>query len=530
MPADTALSESAASPRLRDSASRSLASRPLIWLAAAAFSVVGALFGWWVAERLDQARTATLIDQSTQRVLERLDDIIGEALDVFDSLAARGHAHCSEAQIQDMRTLLFEARYLRDIGGVRGYSLYCSTALGSLEEPYHSTAPPLRLDGGIGLRTDRTVLASAKLRSMVVERGDFNALVDSRQVIDLVTGLDQAHIEVAVASDSPRQWLPFSLLTRPDNGVFRSRPESRAQCSEQTGICARIRLGLSKPAATGATHAVIAGLGGALGGSLFMIAVSLWRQRNTPERALRQALKEGWIRPAYQPIVTLPGRKLAAFEALARWKNERGQTVPADQFIPLAESQGLIREVSAVMIRSIGEELGDWLAAQPQLRLTLNISPDELSDPSLVGQIERHLLARGIQPGQIVLEITERTMLAGEASRASIERLAAMGLTLFADDFGVGYCGLAYLNELDIHGIKICQQLTAAVATDSPKAVLVPRVTEMARELGLEVVIEGVETQEQRDALAALEPVLVQGWLFAREVDAEQLKRLYEDR
>jgi sensor c-di-GMP phosphodiesterase-like protein len=138
----------------------------------------------------------------------------------------------------------------------------------------------------------------------------------------------------------------------------------------------------------------------------------------------------------------------------------------------------------------------------------------------MVEQIERHLIGRGVRPGQIILEITERTMLETEAAQDIIERMNRIGLRIYADDFGVGYCGLAYLNELDIQGIKISQQLTAAVATDSPKASLVPRVAEMARDLGLEVVIEGVETEAQRDALRSLEPVYGQGWLFARELDS----------
>ena len=498
--------------------------RGLVWSVTIVLVAAGALFGWWAAERLDQARTARLIELSTERVLGRLDDIVTEARDVFDALEAAGHPHCSNAQLLEMRTLLFEARYLRDIGGVLEFSLYCSTALGVLDEPYRSTAPPLRLPDGTGLRTDRTVLASTRLRSMVVERGDFNALVDSRQVMDLVTGLERAHIEVSTDAEDKARWLPFSLLTLPDDGRFRARPVSVPRCSDATALCVRIRLGEGRPDGFQATHAVIAGLGGALGGSLFLVGASLYRQRRTPERSLRQALKSGSIRPAYQPIVKLPGRQLVAIEALARWRDDRGREIPADRFIALAEASGLIRDVSAQMIRSIGEELGEWLAARPDLRLTLNVSPEELEDSGLIDQLQQQLFDRGVRPAQIILEITERTMLSGDAARASIERLAGMGLTLFADDFGVGYCGLAYLNEHAIHGIKISQELTAAVGTDSPKASLVPRVVELARELGLEVVIEGVETGAQRQALAPLEPLMVQGWLFARDMDADRLR------
>jgi sensor c-di-GMP phosphodiesterase-like protein len=487
----------------------------------------GGSVGWWLADRLEIAQIENRVDQSTHRVLDRLDDIIREARLAFDSIAGSGHPHCSEQQLLDMRTELFEARYLRDIGGVRGFSLHCSTALGILDAPYHSSPPPIRLPDGTGLRTDRSVLASQRLRTVVVEYGDFNALVDSRQVSDLAEGLDDAHIELAVAQSSTRDWHPFSLLTNPDRFEDSKRLQRRARCSDSSGLCVRIRLGGTHRPPFDATHAVIGGLGAALGGSFFLVGAGFRRMRNTPDRALARAIRDHRIKPFYQPIVHLPGGSLAGVEALARWSNEDGMTVPTEQFIQLAERNGMISEISALMIESIGQDIGGWLAENDALYLTINVSPEEFCDPGLIEQIEHHLIRRGIRPGQIILEITERTMLETEAAQDIIERMNRIGLRIFADDFGVGYCGLAYLNELDIQGIKISQQLTAAVATDSPKASLVPRVTDMARDLGLEVVIEGVETEAQRDALRSLEPVYGQGWLFARELDSAGIERFH---
>lgn len=503
------------------------------WFSLAVLSALVGLtgaFGWWISIQLQASATEHSIKQSTTRVLDRLDEIVAEARLAFDVIQSSGQPHCSADQLQDMRTRLFEARYIRDIGGVRGFSLYCSTALGVLDEPYHSSPPPIRLPDGTGIRTDRAALASQHLRTMVVEYGSYNALVDSRQVSDLVTGLEQPHIELAVDDPEQRDWHPFSLLTRPEGVETSGHLPHRVQCSDQSGLCVRIRLGSSSPIGMSAQHAVIGGLGAALGASLFLIGLHMRRQRDTPDRALARAIGEHHIHPSYQPIVQLPGGELAGFEALARWVDDRGRTVPADRFIALAERNGMISDISKLMIEAIGQDVGDWLAGHPELRLTINISPEEFCDPKLIDQIEEHLIDRGIEPPQIILEITERTMIETQAALDIIERMNRMGLGLYADDFGVGYCGLAYLNELDIHGIKISQQLTAAVATESPKASLVPRVTEMARGLGLDVVIEGVETEAQREALRPLEPIRVQGWLFARELSAADLKRFYEDR
>jgi len=495
-----------------------------------ALIAIGGVMGWWISSQLDDRTTERSIAQSTTRVLERLDDIIAEARLAFELIESHKHAHCSPAQLLEMRTQLFEARYLRDIGGIRGFSLHCSTALGVLEQPYHSSPPPIRLPDGTGLRTDRSVLASQRLRTVVVEYGNYNALVDSRQVSDLVTGIDQAHIELAVDNPSQRDWHPFSLLARSAGVESTRRLKHRVQCSEQTGLCARIRRDPPSTLVVNAQSLVVGGLGSILGASLFLIGANIRRQRNTPDRTLARAISDHQICPSYQPIVHLPGGDLAGFEALARWVDDKGRTVPTEQFIALAEGNGMIGEISKMMISRIGSDIGEWLAGHQDLRVTINISPIEFCDPGLVDQIREHLINRGVQPSQIILEITERTMIEIEAAQDIIERITRMGLLIYADDFGVGYSGLAYLNELDIHGIKISQQLTAAVATDSLKASLVPRVTEMARGLDLDVVIEGVETAQQREALRPLEPILVQGWLFSRELGCADLKRFHEDR
>jgi len=497
-------------------------------LVLATLLLLGGVLGWSVSEGLERAQTRAELDASTSRVLTRLDDIIGEAHQAFAAIDATGNPQCSAAQLQEMRRQLFEARYLRDIGGVRGFSLYCSTALGVLSNPYHSGPPPIRLPDGTGIRTDRSVLASQRLRTMVVEYSAYNALIDSRQVIDLVTGFDHAHIELAVDHPEQRDWHPFSLLNVAQKTKLKDAPSARGQCSNATSLCARVRLNQTRAGTVQPQHVVIGGLGAALGASLFLIGAGVRRQKYTPDKALAQAIRAHSIKPYYQPIVQLPGGALVGFEALARWVDDNGRTVSTEKFIALAEKNGMISDISSLMIKAIGEEVGKWLADRPGLRLTLNVSPEEFCDPCLIDQIDRQLIKRGIAPQQIVLEITERTMIETEAAQRIIEKITAMGLTIYADDFGVGYCGLAYLNELDIHGIKISQQITAAVATDSPKASLVPRVTDMARDLGLEVIIEGIETEAQREAIAELEPIMVQGWLFARELSAADLMRYHE--
>ncbi len=496
-----------------------------------ALITTGALVGWLGAERIQTNQVKQELDRSAQRILARLAAIIDESEATFARIEQSGLAHCSDGMLLAMRTELFEARFLRDIGGIDGRELVCSTALGRMDERYRSGPPDLRLATGTALRTDRSVLASASMRSLVVEREPFNALIHSGQVTDLMAGLDDSEIFLAVADSSrtPADWHPFKADAQTAGQGRRNHFLAASTCLDSHDLCVQLRRQRHLVEdAGGELRGVMTSLGGAAGLSLFFLGLAGFRQYHTPERDLARAIANDQIRPAYQPILTLPDHRLVGFEALARWRDSSHTERSAEAFIQLAENSGQIQDITSLMVRRIGEELGEWLSKNPERHVAINIAPAELADPGLPDKLDRHLLARGVQPGQIILEITERTMLTSADARRHIEVLTQHGFCLYADDFGVGYCGLAYLIDLDIHGIKLSQTLTAAVATDSPKAALVPRVSALARELGLAVVVEGVETEAQCQALSEIGPVMVQGWYFAPPLSARQLIRFFD--
>lgn len=492
--------------------------------------VAGTGMGWHVAEQLQYRQVKEELTSVSWRVSERIDEILAETIMVFDELENLNMNRCSDELLLEMRTRLFEARFIQDIGGFESRSLFCSTALGRLDEPYRSGPPDLLLENGIGLRTDRTVLASDQMRTMVLERDPFNALVDIRTITDMVVSLNSGEIFLGYRDQDV--WHPFQVtgqklferLDRPTSNDMLAKA-----CSQHSDLCVLVHEYPGDQFNRHEIRTVISSLGGALGLTLFFIGAALVRERHTPERKLERAINQGMIRAAYQPILTLPEQELVGFEALARWTDTNGRQIPPEQFIALAEECGLIEDISELMIEQIGNELGDWLSKRPNQRVAINIAASELAGQQLIENLDRHLLKRGVRPDQIILEVTERTMLQDEFAVQHIEKLNGKGFSIFADDFGIGYCGLAYLNDLDIQGIKISQSFTAAVATDSPKATLVARITELAQDLNLDVIIEGIETPEQCSALADLKPVMAQGWLFSRELSAAQLKRFFGD-
>ena len=490
-------------------------------LAAVLLVMVGSSVGHFGANQLSRQQALSELDAVSVRVLTRLDDIISEASQVFERLEAEQSPRCSEEQLLGMRTQVFNARFVRDIGRVEDLALHCSSALGNLEIPYQSGPPDLEISHGLGLKTDREVLAGKQTRTMVIEGEQFNALVDPAVVTDLAAAIDSASLflDAGISTPGSGDWHPFHR----DSELTQSGLSSQL-CSPETGLCVLLHVPES-----GVVHwhpqtrAAMAGLGGAAGFAVFLVIFMGLRQEESPERRLRRALEKQQIHAVYQPIVRLPEQRLIGFEALARWSNGDGEPIATEDFITLAEHCGLIGEVSQLMIRTIGQELSPWLRRHPDCVIAINVAPTELDDDSLLDKLERELIGRGVEPQQILIEITERTMVENQAAHARIEQLASRGYRIYADDFGVGYCGLAYLNDMDVHGIKISDLFTAAVATDSPKAVLVPRITELARQLGLDVIVEGVETIQQADSLGELEPVLIQGWLYSKGIGIDEL-------
>ncbi len=492
----------------------------------------GSIAGWFGAMHLHERQVKADLRESTERVLERLDEMISEAQSVFNQLNQLEQPHCSDEMLLIMRAQLFEARFIKDIGGIRNHDLHCSTALGRLEQPLISGPPDISLAKGIGLRTDRRVLAARTARTMVIEHRWFNVLVDPRQVTDLTANQVDGEIFLRRHSDTRQTWHAFQQAGAERlelNLGSQSSSLSATSCSETFGLCVLL---LHPPgfreSGSDATPFVISSLGGAVGLALFLAGVFIIRQQQTPTQQLRRAIKQHAINAVYQPIVRLPGNGTYGFEALARWKDETGQFVPPETFISLAEKTGQIEGITTLMISQIGSDLGAWLAESSARHIAINIAPSELVGSGLIQKLDDHLISRGIKPSQITLEITERTMVSQNSAAAAIELLTQRGFRVFADDFGDGYCGLGYLSELHMHGIKISQTFTAALGTDSPKATLVPRIVEMAQELGLEVIVEGVETQLQWNALLCLGPILAQGWLIDREMPAHGLLKQYD--
>ncbi|HTN33454.1 MAG TPA: EAL domain-containing protein [Marinobacter sp.] len=234
------------------------------------------------------------------------------------------------------------------------------------------------------------------------------------------------------------------------------------------------------------------------------------------ERDLRLALERDELRVFYQPQVCSTTNRIAGLEALVRWQHpERGLLYPGD-FLPLAEETKLIGRLSERVLDQAFLDAGRWIrSGHPDLRLAVNLSPAQVEHPRFVETLMQRVQAHNFPPGNLEIEITENVIMNDlEQISQKLRELAATGVRIAIDDFGTGYSSLNYLHRLPIHTLKVDQSFVKAIRSGDDGACIVNAIVAMAHGLKLEIVAEGVETEEQLDYLRGLGCQQVQGFVY----------------
>jgi diguanylate cyclase (GGDEF)-like protein len=248
------------------------------------------------------------------------------------------------------------------------------------------------------------------------------------------------------------------------------------------------------------------------------------------QSALHRAIERAELRVFYQPVVDLDSGAVRGLEALVRWQQPHGLVSPAS-FIPLAEETGLIVPIGAWVLDQATAQLAAWRQQSWGRTLTINVnmSARQLRQPDLIPALMSSLLASGIEPGALCLELTETTFMEDAGShRETLAGIKGLGLGLAIDDFGTGYSSLTYLKRFPVSVLKIDQAFVRGLGEDAADTAIVKSVIDLAHALGLVVVAEGVETGQQVAHLRELGCDLAQGYFFARPQPAEDIGRLLE--
>ena len=268
------------------------------------------------------------------------------------------------------------------------------------------------------------------------------------------------------------------------------------------------------------------------GGNAMLFFVPHMNEEVTRRRLLEQELKDalaaGELELHYQPQQDLVTGRIVGVEALARWQHGRAGAVSPDLFVSIAEEYGHIHALGGWVLREACRQARRWVdAGRPDLRVSVNLSPLELGRHDIAAEILQCAAAEGLPAANLEVEITERTRIDASPRLAeSLATLSEAGVTIAIDDFGTGYSNLAVLQNLAVHKLKIDRSFVQGLPGRREHVAITRTIIDIAQNLGLEVVAEGVETQAQADELRRLGCRIVQGYLVAAALTAEACTRL----
>ncbi|MCD7098619.1 EAL domain-containing protein [Stenotrophomonas sp. MMGLT7] len=477
---------------------------------------------------LQAGRQQAALDTYADKLLARAIEVAADSSQTLQRAHELRTAPCSEADIAELRFLMFQSRFLRDVGRLRDNHVVCSGAWGVIHQAEPLPRPDLQHDGYRFWKATRYP-------------PDPRIVADASAYRDVTVATAPAAF---AGMDPPRSGMAALLLSRDGRYTYNAlgdvarlqahvgagrdplgRTRQLRRCSSGFNVCA---VAYYRPAGLFAESPVqAAGLGllGALAGiGIGLTIVGIRMRRRSLPMQLQRALEGDGLVMHYQPLRPLRDRRLAGVEALARWCSESGQWVEPDVFVAMAEELHLAGTMARQVVRKALAELGARLRGDDGFYVSLNLSVAEIADPDFHRYLDEQIRHHGIAADRLVLEITERSTTGHAELAESIGRLRERGYRFYIDDFGTGYSTLAYLARLPIDAIKVDRMFTGSIGTGSPVELIIEPICALARRLQVGLVVEGVESEEQAASVLRLAPdALGQGWLLGRPVPAAQL-------
>jgi sensor c-di-GMP phosphodiesterase-like protein len=490
-----------------------------------------AAFNYWI-DGLVERRGQDEADQWARRSIAIAETRIQRVVATLDKLAASGVDSCSDEHIDALRHATFATNPIKalmvvdpdgrtlcsDLGLPLQSRLLVSQPLTGADQPFFFEV--MQVSG----RADRLV----RIRRQAIGSIGIAALVPSELFMAIVSARG------AVLPALARTTLQDGTLV--GEGQIPHKPSDMAgplftatQSSSRYGLSATISL--PKSAIGDGTLRTFALATTCLAALLIAVFALLLprRQRNNPVADLEEALKAGEFIPYYQPIVDITSGRLRGAEVLIRWRKPDGSLIAPANFIPLAESSGLITAMTHHVMNMARDELQAAYASRPQLRLAFNLAASEFADSRVVQDLQSIFERSPIQYSQIILELTERQPVADLAvARGVIAAMQQLGVKVAVDDVGSGHAGLSYMLKLGADVIKIDKAFIDAVGSESNSMRVIETLVDLANNMRMEIIAEGVESFDQVVALRKYGVRLAQGYVFAPPLPGSSFLQLVD--
>jgi sensor c-di-GMP phosphodiesterase-like protein len=488
-------------------------------------------FNLWldnVIERQGQSEVST----AARRAIALAEARVRDALGTLDALATAGVNSCDQQDMEAMRRAAFSTIPVKEIAviGPDGKTLCNHLGLPPGEREVVSSEP---LVGAGGYRLDIISLPGGE--RMVRLRRDVGSAHNSiSALVPTVLFLPQ----VSTGGG------PFSGYARivTAQGATIGEAGGRTADSESANFSANTRSNkfgfevevLSPRARIEAEHADLKWFGLFAVGTIMMIVTGFVvliprRAPRNPITDIEHALEAGEFIPYYQPVVDIRSGQLRGAEVLVRWRKPDGTLVLPGSFIPLMEQSDLIDDLTRRLMRKVCAEVGPAFGRRPDLRISFNFAGKLFSEPSIVKDVRNIFLDSPIKFSQVVLEVTERDPIENfTETRQTIAALQGLGVRIAIDDVGTGHSGLSYMLKLGVDIIKIDKMFVDAIGTDRNSTTIVETLVDLARNMRMDVVAEGVENFEQVMHLRTLGVRAAQGYVFAPPLPGSSFLQLVE--
>ena len=506
------------------------------------------VFNFWlnsVTDRIGQEE----IDLSARNAIVRAEHRLALVSGALDALAAGGVAACGDAERSAMQRATFETAPIKEITVLdkAGRSICPQADKAEAEDAVRRVYSSESLGARVGYTLDVLVAGNGqrmiRLRRPAAGGGnEIAALVPTSLLLpQFSVDLFDAHAAAAFGPagrngeglyariETQNRATLAEIGRRPEGapgGLFIGSRQSgqfglRAEMVAPRALLAHGQWGLRWIGlmVTGAVVAILA---------LFGAFLSCRQPRN-PVADIERALANGEFVPYYQPIVDIATGQLRGAEVLVRWKKPDGTLVLPGAFIPLAESSGLIRAMTYDLMRRVSDEVGPAIGQRLGLKVSFNFAGKLFADDAVVQDVFAIFAKSPIKMSQVVLEVTERDPIENFAvTRQIVAALQGMGVRIAIDDVGTGHSGLSYMLKLGVDIIKIDKMFVDAVGTDRNSTTIVETLVDLAHNMRMDVIAEGVETFEQVMHLREIGIRAAQGYVFAPPLPGSAFLKLVE--
>jgi sensor c-di-GMP phosphodiesterase-like protein len=470
------------------------------------------------------------VEKNVDSFIQTADLIQKDAMETLSPLNEIAADKCTAELIEQMRTAQYGSNFAKDIGFSLNNELLCSTGLGILDKPFPEITPDVVTPMGFKVWMNVPIkLFNFQQVGTVVKLGNFNIVLNAAEFKATDSDTYTNAIFMTLGDGSMVRLLGSPDTVLPDvhktGSWFGMKGFYASKCGSSNLICAVSQISMSKVLM--AEKRLIFGV--VMLSLLSSVFITIFLKNyltnliRFENRFLRNMNIDSLI-CYYQPVINLADGTIIGCEVLARWKDENGDIVPPDKFIPLVKNYKRTEYFTAMIIDKAFDEMRDIIKDNQSFKIAFNIFPVDFNYDSVNVLLKRY---RTAYPDlQINIELTEDEIVEAPSIAQHINKLRKDGYIVSIDDFGTGYSSLSYLQEIKVDYIKIDRSFVKDLEVGSIKSKLIPHIVSITRTVDAGIIVEGVENYEQLYYLKGLGIEYAQGYLFSKPVPSADFGRL----